>query len=1007
MALQSTSIGHGERKIVTIMFADIHGSLALVAGLDPERVDEVLSQAVGKMLQAVGRYGGTVNRVSGDGIMALFGAPLAHERHAEQACHAALAILNDAQRDAADGIGPIRIRVGLHSGEVVVRHLLTETSTNYEAMGEAVSIAARMEQAAEVGSVLISRETRRLAGDAFLVRSLGVQPVKGIRQPMELFRLLAPSLDAQHTSRLQRHTASSFVGRESEVTMLTQALRDALAKRGSVIAVTGEAGSGKSRLVQEFLRRCRDMQPTVVVGHTQSFGQRGYQVVISMLEAWLGITATDSTANLREKIRSGAASVMQSWASDQSQAATVQALTALCDHTNPEPAWLVLDPSERRNRISAAICTLFRHVSERAPLVVVAEDLHWADPDSIHVLGRLAETARTQRMLVVTTFRDDPKPVGSEAFGASSCALRPLNQREARELLRSHLVRGKHTRDLEEHLVAHTGGNPLFIEECLISLSETGDLRRQGSRFLPVRHITGVGLPATIRALISDRVDRLAPAEKEILQAAAVIGQTVPRDILTSIVMQHPDVLAEVLRSLCAAQFLIPGGPDPDVDQYQFRHSLTREAVYRSMLLRRRGEMHGQVVVAIERLHHNRIMEYSETLAEHSLRAGDWPRAVTYLRQSARKAVARSSNREAVKFLHEALVAAESLPEGPERSPLLVDVLLELRYPLFKLGELNELRRFLLRAAEMVYALDDPRRLSLLHAYQSHIAWIQGDTLQALQDARASVKAAAQTPDKNLVVRARFQEGMVLTARGDYAAGITALSELLGHITAGFGAGTYPDASMAANAHCYIARACAEIGDFDNARRNAEAAVQLAETIGDPFSQAFAALATGFLHLTLDDPHAAVTWLERARDKTVQAEAEFLTPLPSGFLGMAYVMDGQTERAIPLLEDAIRQADAIGFRAGHPYRLSALARAYLASSRTDEALRMATEAHRMACAQGEIFCQATALCVLAESARRSGPAGARSADGYLSQALELAREHGLVPVEQWCIRTLG
>ena len=773
-----------------------------------------------------------------------------------------------------------------------------------------------------------------------------------------------------------------------------------------MVAVSGEAGSGKSRLVQEFLRHRGHIQPRVVTGQAQSFGQRGYQVIMGMLEGWFGIVAADSTAVLQQKICSGVASVMRSRISDQQQAETILALTALCDITASPPTWLALDPSERRNRITAAVCTLFRNISEGAPLVLVAEDLHWADTDSIHVLGKLAETAHAQRMLVVLTFRDDSEPIDMVALGASSCNLGPLNQVEASELLRSHLIPGRHARSVEDRLIAHTGGNPLFIEECLISLSETGDLQREGSRFRPIRQVAAVELPVTVRALISARVDRLGSIEKDVLQAAAVIGQRVPRDVLASIVQHEPAVLDEVLHSLCAGQFLIPSDSQSDVE-YEYRHALTREAVYRNILLRRRRKMHCSVVAAIERLHQHRIMEYSETLAEHAQRAEDWSRAVTYLRRSANKAVARNSNRAAVKFLGEALAAAERLADGPSKAPAVIDVLLEHRYPLFKLGDLSEVSRVLSRAADMVHALDDPRRLSLLHAYQSHISWVGGESLRALQEARASAEAAARIPDEGLVVRARFQEGMVLTYRGDYAAGLAALSELLKHIVAGFGAGAYPDASMATTAQSYIARAYAEIGDFDQARRYVEASIELSDTMANSFNQAFAALSAGFLHLSMGDPQMAITWLERAREKAIEAEAEYLVPLPTGFLGMAYVIAGQAERAITLLEDTIRQADAIGFRASQPYRLAALARAYLASGRSDDALHAATKAQRMASEQGEIFSQATALCVLAEIARQSATAESPDAKEYLSRALELARKYGLAPVERLCVSALA
>ena len=581
-----------------------------------------------------------------------------------------------------------------------------------------------------------------------------------------------------------------------------------------------------------------------------------------------------------------------------------------------------------------------------------------------------------------------------------------MNQAEATELLRSHLIVDPLTQSLEERLISHTGGNPLFIEECLISLSETGDLHREGSRFRLIRPVTAVELPLTVRALISARVDRLAPIEKDILQAAAVVGQRVPHDILASVVQHEAAVLNEALQSLCGGQFLVSSPPQAEVE-YEFRHALTRDAVYHSMLLRQRRKMHGNVVAAIERLHKHRIMEYSESLADHAQRAEDWPRAVTYLRQSANKATARNSNRAALQFLIEALAAAESLPDGPNKLPTVIDVLLQHRYPLFKLGELAEVSRILSRAADMMHALDDPGRLSLLHAYRSHILWVNGESLRALEESRASTAAAARMKDKGLEVRARFQEGMVLTYRGDYAAGIPALSELLEHIVAGFAAGAYPDASMAVTAQSYLARAHAEIGNFDRARHYVDSAIELADTMANTFSQAFAALSAGFLHLSLGDLQAAIAHLERAREKSIEAETEYLVPLPTGFLGMAYVMAGQADRAIVLLEDAIRQADRIGFRAGQPYRLAALARAYLATGRTDDALRVATEARRLASYQGEVFGLAIALCALAEIARQATPAGSSDAQDYLQRALELARTHGLAPIERLCARALS
>ena len=988
------SVRLSERKIVTILFADIQGSMALTAELDPEQIDEIFSRTIGKMRQAVNRYGGIVNRAAGDGIMAMFGAPLASEHHAQQACHAALAILKDAQDEGTEGSDPIRVRVGVHSGEVVVRDLIGDMATHYEAMGQAVSIAARMEQMASAGHALLSPETKRLAGDAIRTQSLGLQTVKGVAQPLELFELVAISADRDRVHSLSPN-AGLFVGRETEVDLLTRALSDAVAGNGGVVVVRGEAGSGKTRLIEEFLRRSQPIQPVVVRGYTRSFGQRGYQLIIGILERWFGISVADSAEEVQEKIKAGVAAALFSPSLGSHQPATVQALLALFDLAAADSSWLALDPVERRNRIASAVCELFRHAFEGVPLIVVAEDLHWADSDSLHVLGKLAGTARAGRMLLLMTLRDDDKSVGTDLFGAAHCNLRSLNHHEARDLLRGYLIASEDMSTFEESLIAHTGGNPLFIEECLYSLSETGHLQREGARFRYTKPLGYLGLPTTIRALISARVDRLAPAEKDTLEAAAVIGLAVRRDVLVSVAAQDNAVLDRTLESLCKARFLGLGDPQTNTNEYRFHHSLTREAVYHGILLRHRRDMHGKVVAAIEWLDRPRILEYAEALAAHSKRAEDWPRATHYLRQSAKKAVARSSNRAAVDFLNDALVTVERLIEGRQKTLALVDVLMELRYPLFKLGDLSGVSRVLARAGAIVVTLDDHRRLSLLHAYQSHLAWMVGDSLSALKEARASSKVAELIPDRSLAVRARFQEGMVLTNRGEYAEGLAAISELLDHITAGFGAGTYPDASMATIAHSYMARAFAEIGDFDQARRHAEASHELAEVIADPFSQVFAAMAIGFVRLSLGEHEVAIMWLERSRQSAIQAETEYLLALPAGFLGMAYVAAGQAERAVSLLEEAISHANSIGFFGNQPYRLAALGRAYFAMGRIDDALNMATDALRQACTRGEIYAQAIALHVLAEATHRSSP---RDSQGYLDSALELSERYGLAPV---------
>jgi class 3 adenylate cyclase/tetratricopeptide (TPR) repeat protein len=990
-----------ERKFVTILFADVKGSLELIAGLDAEQADALLMHAIDKMVDAVHRFGGTVNRIAGDGIMAMFGAPAAEEHHAQQACHAALVILESMRVQAArDSVfASIPVRIGLHSGEAVVRQTITATSSHYDALGESVHIAARMEQNAEPNSILMTAATFRLAAGHVEARALGPTQIKGLGQPIEPFELLRAL--PMHTRSLRVRPGGGltmFVNREAELHVLREASERARSGRGLVVSLVGEAGCGKSRLVAQFLASLTAADWLVCRGHALPFGRAGYRIIVDLIHHYFGILHGDSTDTLQRKITVGTERVLGEAAVEQ-----LQALLALCSQAAAEPAWLALEPAERRRHVADAVCALFREVSRRQQLALVLEDLHWVDVDSEDLLDLLVDLARRERILILMTLRQDGPLKWQDLAHCTVCAVEPLADEPAQQLVRSLMLPGLNIESLERQLVDRTKGNPLFIEECLSSLADTGALQQEQAAYRLVGSVTDIELPVTLRALLTSRIDRLAELEKDVLQAASVVGHVVPTELLELIVSIAPVRLRDALQRLHAGGFLRPSGSNADGSSYDFRHALTREAVYADMLISSRRELHATVLTAIEQHYHDRIAEHVESLTEHAIRAEAWEKAADYCRQSARKATFHNSNGEAVRFLEQALSALSRCPDGSENRGAQIDVRLELRFPLFKLGRTDEVAQHLSSAAPLALALQDPRRLALLRTYESHIRWLFGESDEALAAARAAVEAAAAVPDRALEARARFQEGLVWMTRGEYSRAIDAIGGVLAYAQVGNNkAGSYPDAALAVTAQCYLSRINAEMGVFGAAQRHLNAARELSEGIDDTFSRLFVATAAGYLCLCRGEADAAIPLFERARGIAVAADSRLMIPVPTGFLGMAYAAVGRTEEALRRLNDAVADADAMHHHAGQPTRLAALARACLAAGQVDAARTHAKAAADMARAQIERNGEAAALRVMGEASlvgSQTDPAAARQ---WITEALRIADAHGLMPLAGEC-----
>ena len=510
----------GERKQVTVLFADIKDSTELIRGLDPEVAQRLLDPALQHMMDAVHRFEGTVNQVLGDGIMALFGAPIAHEDHALRACYAALA-MQAAMRAYTEEVRRVhglemRIRVGLNSGEVVVRAIGNDLHMDYSAVGETTHLAARMEQLAMPGTIRLTAATLRLVEDLVQVQALGPVPVKGLSEPVEVFELVGASGTRRRVPAAAARGLTRFVGRQTELVTLTEALARTSDGHGQVVALVGEAGVGKSRLVYECVHSYRTQGWLVLESASVSYGKATpYFPVIDLLKGYCHIEERDDSRTIRAKV-TGQVLTLDATLQD-----TVPALLALLDALPDNDPFLRLDPPQRRQRTLEALTRVLLRESQVQPLLLVFEDLHWIDTETQALLDRLVDSLPTARLLLLVNYRPEYQHGwGSKTYYAQ-LRLDPLPPVSADELLTALLGNDPSLEPLTQLLIARTEGNPFFLEESVRALVEAGVLAGTPGAYRLAQALPTIQVPATVQAVLAARIDRLPADAKHLLQTGS------------------------------------------------------------------------------------------------------------------------------------------------------------------------------------------------------------------------------------------------------------------------------------------------------------------------------------------------------------------------------------------------------------------------------------------------------------------------------------------------------
>ena len=662
--LHARSSLEGERKQVTVLFADMKGSMELLADRDPEEARRILDPVLERMMEAVHHYEGTVNNAMGDGIMALFGAPLAHEDHAVRACYAALRMQEAIGRHTAElrrshGL-EVQIRVGLNSGEVVVGSIGSDLRMDYTAVGQTTHLAARMEQLATPGTVRLTGETLRLAEGWIRVRPLGPIPVKGLGEPVEVHELIGAAAARSRLQAASTRGLSRFVGRDTEMVQLRAAAEQVGRGQGQLVAVVGEPGVGKSRLFYEFIESHRVHDWLVLQSSSVSYGKAtAYLPLIELLKGYFKINDGDDTRAIRSKVTGTVLTL------DEALEDFVPPLLWLLEALPDDEAFRDLEPPQRRQRTLEAIRRIVLRESRVQPLLVVFEDLHWIDGETQAFLDGLVESLPTASILLAVNYRPEYQHGWARKTYYRQLRIDPLPPESAEALLTTLLGGDPSVAPLRRLLIARTEGNPLFLEESIRALVEMRALVGEGGDYRLARAAESIQVPPTVQAILAARIDRLPAEQKRLLQAASVVGKDVPFALRQAIAEMDERGLHAGLVQLQAAEFLYETSLFPDLE-YTFKHALTHEVAYAGLLGERRRQLHIAIVAAMERLRPERLAEQVEFLAHHAVRGEMRENAVRYLRQAGAKAAARSANPQAMEFFEQALTLLETFPQTPE-----------------------------------------------------------------------------------------------------------------------------------------------------------------------------------------------------------------------------------------------------------------------------------------------------------------------------------------------------
>jgi class 3 adenylate cyclase/tetratricopeptide (TPR) repeat protein len=1023
--LTSRSALEGERKQVTVLFADLKGSMELLADRDPEEARRLLDPVLECMMEAVHRYEGTVNQVMGDGIMAIFGAPLSHEDHAVRACYAALRMQDKiaqlaAEMRKAQGVS-IQIRTGLNSGEVLVRSIGNDLRMDYTAVGQSTHLASRMEQLATPGSILITADCLRLAEGYIETRSLGPVALKGFAVPVEVHEVVAA---APVRSRLQAAAArglTPFVGRRLEMEALHEALRRAAERKGQVLAVVGQAGVGKSRLLHEFIHSPHARGWLVLESKSISYGRATpYLPLIDFLKGYFKLVEREDARSIREKV-TGKIILL-----DQSLQDAIPAVLDLLGALPEGHAFRQLEPAQRQQLTARAVTRLMASESLIQPVIMAFEDLHWNDALTLGLLRAVITSIRESRILLLVSYRPkEPEKKSADATDQlqtqpqgdyekwddqphyRQIRLAPLAHESLEQLLQILIGADPLLASVKNFLVERTGGNPFFVEELIRSLVETGVLSGSRGHYRLAKPFSTVEVPATVWAVLSARIDRLDQDQKRLLQEAAVIGKDVPFVLLQAIAGIPEAELRARLAELQAAEYLYESRLFPDLE-YTFKHSLTREVAYSILLRERTKPLHARVAQELLQLTAGRVEEHVDQVAEHAEKGELWPMAVEYLQRSGEKAFALYANLEAADYFDRALKALTHLPETRATLEQAVDLRFELRNALIALSELIQIRQCLEAAESIIAGLGDRARTARLASFKCNHHFLAAEHRRAIEVGEAGLRLAREIGDSRLEAELLYRVGQSYHLLGDNRTAIALIEQGI----AGAGEQRRRDrfdlaVIPAVGSRMWLVTILAECGDFKSGLKQARRALEIAVAAQHPLSEVLGWLAVGHVLRRQGDLEEATEALENGIALSDRYSMRMWRLRLVSALGVAHAYCGRLVEGLELTREALAGAEKMHLMVDQPMLHVHVGEALLLGGRMDEAIAHGRRALEIAVAHENRRDEPWTRLLIARAHWASDPLAIEEPTTQLDAAMRLAAAAGAKPLEAHCQVMLG
>jgi class 3 adenylate cyclase/tetratricopeptide (TPR) repeat protein len=969
-----------ELKYVTVLFGDIVGSTEMVAGRSPDEAQSLLTPAVKAMVEAVQGFGGTLNQVLGDGVMALFGAPFSQEDHALRACCAALGM----HEVAAIAHAPTRLRVGIASGLTLLSAPGTGTDGAYPAFGATIHLASRLQALARPGTTLCAASTRALAGHTVEFDPLGTRALRGFGVQQDVFALVGMRQGGSRFDRSVARGLSPYVGRDRELAELSAFAQTVLEGASVAVAIVGDAGTGKSRLAWEFSRSVRPDSWQVIQAEAVSYGRDiPYQMIGAVLRSSLGIDEHEELETSISRIRSQLGQL------DDAGACLPPLLSLLALPLGADAAaWDRLDPLQRREALRDSVGAVLNALARRRPTLLLIEDLQWADEESCRLLDFLP--ASDCRLLLVGTHRPDFTPAWTQ-LTPRVLTLRPLSSDSMDQLIKRAFPGITHGR-LRRALIERSAGNPFFLEELArdaLAAEAPRDWMRGDAQS---------AIPSTVQAVIAAHIDRLAAEDKGVLVAASALGNIFSFRTLREIFRDRSEErLHQHVGALCeAGMFRSRRQSD---DEIGFSHALIQEVAYTGLPRAQRRDLHGQIVRAVKRIAADRLSEQAETLVYHAAHGEVWDELAGAALTAGRRAASRSAYVEAALFFRQGIEACERLPRSRDTLASEIDLRFELRSSLFPTAGIDGSLENSTQAERLARQLGEKRRMGWATAFLAKDLQLVGRPAAALAAATRALEFSDDDPD--LAIAAQYFAAQAAYSRGDYAGSTKTLGALISRLEARGGtAWTGTPGPSIIFFRAWLIWSLARLGEASAAETTAGEMRRLADAADLPLCRTIAHLSQGFALAHAGRMPEAEATLRVSLSLCRKWELFAWSTNIASCLGHVLSHLGQFAEAFELLEEAAERTRRSGILVSHANELAWLAEAHRLAGCAEEAARQAKAAVEVARAHEERGNEALAMIVLGEALTDLGLLTAGRA--HCATALGLASEIRMAPLIRRC-----